>query len=201
MGHRTVSGHIRDICDTPTYAHTRDTRMRRRIHVSYLTHTCTHNRACARTQVLGQPHSNTLEELIRECQKCKDSLDDFEAWNSGKNITNSSKELDFVMDPFEPSEGWQEQDPEDWKPKHEYGGNRIPIRLQVLSVCHMRRRIHVVTKLLASSSFRLHARASSSNPTCCVSSRVPNVQVGASRPHARAPSSNPTCCCVMFVQC
>ena len=104
--------------------------------MSYLTHTCTHNRACARTQVLGQPHSNTLEELIRECQKLKDALDDFEAWNSGRNVTNSSKELDFVMDPFEPSEGWQEQDPEDWKPKHEYGGNRIPIRLQVLSVCH-----------------------------------------------------------------
>ena len=102
------------------------------------THTCTHNRACAHTQVLGQPHSNTLEELIRECQKLKDALDDFEAWNSGRNVTNSSKELDFVMDPFEPSEGWQEQDPEDWKPKHEYGGNRIPIRLQVLSVCHSR---------------------------------------------------------------
>ena len=104
--------------------------------MSYLTHTCTHNRACAHTQVLGQPHSNTLEELIRECQKLKDALDDFEAWNSGRNVTNSSKELDFVMDPFEPSEGWQEQDPEDWKPKHEYGGNRIPIRLQVLSVSY-----------------------------------------------------------------
>ena len=115
--------------------------------MSYLTHTCTHNRACARTQVLGQPHSNTLEELIRECQKLKDALDDFEAWNSGRNVTNSSKELDFVMDPFEPSEGWQEQDPEDWKPKHEYGGNRIPIRLQVLSVCHMRRIIHVVNQV------------------------------------------------------
>jgi len=115
--------------------------------MSYLTHTCTHNRACARTQVLGQPHSNTLEELIRECQKLKDALDDFEAWNSGRNVTNSSKELDFVMDPFEPSEGWQEQDPEDWKPKHEYGGNRIPIRLQVLSVCHMRKRIHVVHRI------------------------------------------------------
>lgn len=81
--------------------------------------------------MLGQPHPNTLEELIRECQKCKDSLDDFEAWNSGKNITNSSKELDFVVEPFETPQGWQGQDPEDWKPKHEYGGNRIPIRLEV----------------------------------------------------------------------
>ena len=53
---------------------------------------------------------------MRECQKCKDSLDYFEAWNSSRNITNSSKELDFVMDLFETSEGWQEKDPEDWKP-------------------------------------------------------------------------------------
>jgi len=81
--------------------------------------------------VLGQPHPHTLEELIRECQKCKDSLDDFEAWNSGKNITNSSKELDFVVEPFETPQGWQDQDPKDWTPKHEYGGKRIPIRLQV----------------------------------------------------------------------
>jgi hypothetical protein len=82
-------------------------------------------------EVLGQPHSNTLEELMRECQKCKDSLDNFTAWNSGPNETNSSKELDFVMDPFEITEGWQEQDPEYWKPKHDYGGNRIPMRLEV----------------------------------------------------------------------
>ena len=98
-----------------------------------MTHTRAHTRARAHTQVLGQPHPKTLEELIRECQKFKDSLDDFKA---GPNFTNSSKELDFVMDPYETTEGWQEQDPEDWKPKHEYGGNRIPIRLQVLSVSY-----------------------------------------------------------------
>ena len=96
---------------------------------------------------IGAVSSRLLSADQEELQKCKDSLDDFEAWNSGRNVTNSSKELDFVMDPFEPSEGWQEQDPEDWKPKHEYGGNRIPIRLQVLSVCHMRRRIHVVNQV------------------------------------------------------
>ena len=70
--------------------------------------------------MLGQPHSNTLEELMRECQKCKDSLDNFEAWNSGLTVMNSSKELDFVLEPFETPEGWQDQDPKDWKPKHEY---------------------------------------------------------------------------------
>ena len=51
-------------------------------------------------EVIGLPHLNTLEELIKECQKYKDSLDEFEAWNSGRNITTANKELDFVMDPF-----------------------------------------------------------------------------------------------------
>jgi hypothetical protein len=82
-------------------------------------------------EVLGLPRPNTLEELIKECQKKDDSNDDFEAWNSGKNVTNSSKELDFVVDPFDHFEGWQEQDLKDWKPKHQYGGKRIPIRLEV----------------------------------------------------------------------
>jgi hypothetical protein len=59
-------------------------------------------------EIIGLPHPNTLEELIKECQKKDDSNDEFEAWNSGKNVTNSSKELDFVMDPFESPEGWQE---------------------------------------------------------------------------------------------
>jgi hypothetical protein len=41
-----------------------------------------------------------------ECQKLKDSLDDFKA---GPNVPNSSKELDFVMDPYETTEGWQNE--------------------------------------------------------------------------------------------
>jgi len=104
-----------------------------------MTHTRAHTRARAHTQVLGQPHPKTLEELIREGQKFKDSRDDFKA---GPNFTNSSKELDFVMDPYETTEGWQEQDPEDWKLKHEYGGNRIPIRLEVLIHVHLMRAPH-----------------------------------------------------------
>jgi hypothetical protein len=39
------------------------------------------------------------------------------------------------MDPYgfkhSDKQDWQEQDPKDWKPKHEYGGNRYPIRLEV----------------------------------------------------------------------
>jgi hypothetical protein len=125
---------------THTYTHTRDiSHIWDTGHIRDMHDTHAHTRACARTQVLGQPHSNTLEELMRECQKCKDSLDSFTAWNSGPNITNSSKELDFVVEPFETPEGWQDQDPKDWKPKHEYGGNRIPIRLEVLMHVHLMR--------------------------------------------------------------
>ena len=42
-------------------------------------------------QVLGQPHHNVVEELIRECETMRDSLVDFEAWNSGRNVTNPNK--------------------------------------------------------------------------------------------------------------
>ena len=82
-------------------------------------------------EVIGQPHPNTLEELIKECQEMSDSLDDFEAWNSGKNITNASRELRFVRDPFLRPEGWQAKDPSEWVPAYDYGGNRTPIRLEV----------------------------------------------------------------------
>ena len=35
------------------------------------------------------------------------------------------------MDPYERPEGWQDLDPAEWKPRYEYGGNRIPIRIEV----------------------------------------------------------------------
>jgi len=86
-------------------------------------------------EIIGQPHANTMEQLIKECQDSKDSNDEFEAWNSGKNVTTPKKELDFVMDPFgfkhSDNKDWQEKDPKDWKPKHEFGGKRTPIRLEV----------------------------------------------------------------------
>ena len=61
----------------------------------------------------------------------RDSLDDFEAWNSGRNVTNAQKELRFVRDPFLREEGWQDKDPSEWEPAHDYGGDRVPIRLEV----------------------------------------------------------------------
>jgi hypothetical protein len=86
-------------------------------------------------EIIGLPHANTLEQLIKECQDSQDSNDTFEAWNSGLNVTTPKKELDFVMDPYGfkgcVEKDWQEQDPKDWKPIHEYGGKRNPIRLEV----------------------------------------------------------------------
>jgi hypothetical protein len=69
-------------------------------------------------EILGQPHANTLEQLIKECQDSKDSNDEFEAWNSCRNVTTPKKELDFVMDPYgfkhSDKPDWQEKDPKDW---------------------------------------------------------------------------------------
>ena len=42
-------------------------------------------------EIIGQPHANTLEQLIKECQDSKDSNDQFEAWNSGPNVTTPKK--------------------------------------------------------------------------------------------------------------
>ena len=53
--------------------------------------TLTRARTRTHTQVIGQPHPNTYEELIKECEEMRDSLEDFEAWNSGSNITNACK--------------------------------------------------------------------------------------------------------------
>ena len=48
------------------------------------------------------------------------------------------------MDPYgfkhSDNKDWQEKDPKDWKPKHEFGGKRTPIRLEVL---YMYLRTHV----------------------------------------------------------
>ena len=38
--------------------------------------------------------------MQKEHQEKDDSLDEFEAWNSGPNRTFSAKEFDFVADPF-----------------------------------------------------------------------------------------------------
>ena len=82
-------------------------------------------------EVLGLPHPDVLTEMKREFLGAPDSEDAFTAWNSGPNETNCIKEWHFVVDPFEDTPGWQDLSPEEWTPRYKYGGNRIPIRLEV----------------------------------------------------------------------
>ena len=46
-----------------------------------------------------------------------------------------TQEWYFGADPFEDTHGWQDLSPEEWTPRFEYGGNRIPIRVQVCVMC------------------------------------------------------------------
>ena len=80
--------------------------------------------------VLGAPHPKIIDHMKMETKESKDSLDPFEAWNSGKNTTTAEKEWDIVCDPY--TSVSQNKSPSEWEQKHEYGGNRSPIRLQVL---------------------------------------------------------------------
>ena len=59
-----------------------------------------------------------LREVQRECKDSPDSHVEFDAWNSGKNITTPAKELDFVMEPFEPGSVCPDKPPSERKPKH-----------------------------------------------------------------------------------
>jgi hypothetical protein len=70
------------------------------------------------------------------------------AWNSGENKTFAKKEWDFVVQPFQPDSVCAEESSRQWRPVHEYGGNRFPIRLQVF--------LHVVSATSREeSSFRV----------------------------------------------
>jgi hypothetical protein len=54
-----------------------------------------------------------------------------EGLDSGSSSTKTSNPVPREEDCVNCPKDWQEQDPKDWKPKHEYGGNRTPIRLEV----------------------------------------------------------------------
>ena len=81
------------------------------------------------------------EQMAKEATESRDSNDIFEAWNSGSNQTFPAKEWDFVVEPYNPGSMSKDKPPSEWELKHEYGGKRTPIRLQVflhvLSVMHM----------------------------------------------------------------
>jgi Ca2+-binding EF-hand superfamily protein len=82
-------------------------------------------------EAVGTPHPNILEHMGKEATKSSDSKDIFRAWNSGPHDTFPEKEWDFVVEPFYPGSMSKDRPPSEWKPKHEYGGKRTPIRLEV----------------------------------------------------------------------
>jgi hypothetical protein len=101
-------------------------------------------------QAVGTPHPNILEHMEKEATKSSNSNDIFRAWISGpssivSNKTFPAKEWDFVVEPYEKESISRDKPPSEWKPKHEYGGKRIPIRLEVflhaLSAMQMASRI------------------------------------------------------------
>ena len=80
---------------------------------------------------VGVPHPKAPEEMQNEFTRMEDSEEPFESWNSGKILTTPAQELDFVMEPFQPESVSQDSPPCKWTRKHDYGGGRIPIRLEV----------------------------------------------------------------------
>ena len=80
-------------------------------------------------EVVGVPHPQTMEEMIKEFKDKDDSREEFEAWNSGKNVTTPEKEIAFVISPFKSVS--KDSPPEQWEKTHHFGGDREPIRLEV----------------------------------------------------------------------
>lgn len=79
--------------------------------------------------LLGWPRANVLKEMQEEFLKMKDSKKVYQAWNSGLNETTSFIEWYCVVDPFEPDTVCKDKSPKEWTPRHQYGGQRWPIRL------------------------------------------------------------------------
>jgi Ca2+-binding EF-hand superfamily protein len=82
-------------------------------------------------EAVGTPHPQIREHMRKETTESKDSVEIFEAWNSGSNKTFPAKEWDFAVEPFEQESISEDKHPSQWKLKHTYGGKRSPIRLQV----------------------------------------------------------------------
>jgi hypothetical protein len=82
-------------------------------------------------EAVGTPHPQIREHMRKQATESEDSAEFFEAWNSGLNKTFPSKEWDFVVDPFKRESISKDKDPTEWTPKHDYGGKRGPIRIEV----------------------------------------------------------------------
>lgn len=53
--------------------------------------------------------------------------------DTGKNESTTAIEWDFVAEPFKPESVSKEAPPSAWEKKHDYGGGRTPLRIQVFS--------------------------------------------------------------------
>jgi len=93
---------------------------------------------------IGVPHPNILEHMRTEHLNSADSSTFFKAWNSGRIDTTPEVEWDFVVAPFEPESVCADKRPVEWALKHQYGGKRSPIRLEVF--------MHVFSALQAASN-------------------------------------------------
>ena len=80
---------------------------------------------------LGLPRPKIVDAMFHEFCRANDSTEEFTAWNSGENRTFARKEWQFVVEPFHPTSVREDKSPKQWDLKHEYGGNRFPIRLEV----------------------------------------------------------------------
>jgi hypothetical protein len=80
---------------------------------------------------IGTPHPNILEHMKKETTNSPDSYDIFDSWNSGFIQTTPVKEWDLICEPFKPESVSKDISPRSWVLKHDYGGKRFPIRLQV----------------------------------------------------------------------
>jgi Ca2+-binding EF-hand superfamily protein len=97
-------------------------------------------------EAVGTPHPQIREHMRKEATESKDSKEFFEAWNSGSNKTFPEKEWDFVTEPFDPKSMSKDKHPTEWILKHDYGGKRSPIRLQVF--------LHVLSAMQTASGIR-----------------------------------------------
>jgi Ca2+-binding EF-hand superfamily protein len=97
-------------------------------------------------EAVGTPHPHILEHMRKETTESKDSADIFEAWISDSNETFPAREWDFAVEPFKPESIRTDKHPNEWEPKHAYGGKRLPIRLQVF--------LHVLSAMQMASGIR-----------------------------------------------
>jgi hypothetical protein len=82
-------------------------------------------------EIIGLPSPKIEAAMLYEFNDLDDSRVEFEAWNSGRNVTCSAREWEYVVEPFVTASIRRDTSPRDWQPKHSYGSGRTPMRLEV----------------------------------------------------------------------